>query len=206
MHSQVKTLTSAPRPILMIQPLTPQFYTNILKYPEATSGFANEMENIPHFSDPVSQRLWVSDSVLVQNLIDSAKPPLACKEAQSYSGSDRREIYTHLASRLTWRKKLEPKTFMDAFTESNCSIGMHRKYRAARMHYYLTENLAWGSYRLAAIYQFSLSMGVMWLFWKGLWWMHCDAAEERFEDVLIVLGTYFIGVQAWSALNGCFYQ
>ncbi|KAJ5537044.1 hypothetical protein N7513_010230 [Penicillium frequentans] len=176
--SKVKTLTSAPRPVLIIQPLTPQFYTNILKYPEANSGFATEIENKPHSSDPVSQRLWVSDPALVQELIASAKS-LTCKEAQSYSVSVQCEIYRHFATRLAWRKNSERKTFMDAFIESNCSTDMRRRYRAARVHCYLTENLAWGSYRLAAFYEFSLRMGVMWLFWKGLWWMQYDTPGGR---------------------------
>lgn len=205
MHSQVKTFTSAPPPNLMIQPLTPQFYTNILKYSEATSGFATEMENLPHISDQVSQRLWVSDSVLAQNFISSAETSLASKEAQPYSDSMRPELRTPPANDIPWREKTGPKTFMDAFTDSNCSTGMRRRYRTARIYCYLTENFAWGSYRVAAIYGFLLRMAVMWLSWKGLWWTQCDSAV-RYDDVLVVLGIYLMGVPAWTALSGRFYR
>ncbi|KAJ5681953.1 uncharacterized protein N7477_001893 [Penicillium maclennaniae] len=72
MCSPVETVT---RPNLTIQPLTPQFYTNILKYTDPASGFAAEMEDIPQPCDPISQRLWASDAAPLQKLIAHARAP-----------------------------------------------------------------------------------------------------------------------------------
>jgi hypothetical protein len=68
MTSPVRTFTPAPPLTLSIQPLTPQFYTNILKYTDAASAFALEMENIPQVCDSESQRLWASNPALLQIL------------------------------------------------------------------------------------------------------------------------------------------
>lgn len=207
MHSLGRTLTSAPPPTLMIQPLTPLFYINILRYTDAKSGFVAEMENLPSASDPVSQRLWVSDPELLQSLIDSADS-YASQEAIACSPSTRPEAPASSGSPLTAQKKQKSKMFMGAFIESNCSIGMHKAYQAMRIRCYITENFAWGSYRLASFYGFLLRMAVLWLLWKGLWWMQWmqwNSTVVRLEDALLVAGIYFMSVQSLRALSGYLY-
>ncbi|CAI7668200.1 unnamed protein product [Penicillium discolor] len=205
-HSPVKTYTSAPPPTLQIQPLTPQFYTNILKYPDATTGVFSEMEHIPQACDPESQRLWASDPVMLQRLIESTIDPPNAKVIQVPSASVPAELPVYPASNPPWQTKTGVRTFMDAFTDSNCPLGMRRRYRAARIYCYLTEKYAWGSYKLAAVYEFLLRTAVLGLYWRGLWWMLCDLPVSRYENVLIVSGVYFVGVRALTALSGYFYR
>ncbi|KAJ6021062.1 hypothetical protein N7540_006566 [Penicillium herquei] len=194
MNSSVKTLTSAPTPALMIQPLTPQFYTNIVKHSDAKSGFALEYESLPRISDPVSQRVWISDLVLLQKLIDSGNTTRTSKQVQSYFTRD-----------SSPQRKARSKTFMDEFTDSHCSIGMRRTYRAARFQCYLAENLAWGSYKLISIYGLLLRLIIMWLICKGILWMQCNAAAAKFEDKLTVSGICFALVCISRALIGYLY-
>jgi hypothetical protein len=195
--SPVKDHTLAPSPVLMIQPLTPRFYTNIAKYSDAKSGFSAEIESMPQVSDPISQRLWVSDPVLLQNLIDSENPGTGLKETNPCSPA---------ASRLSWQSMSSGESFMDNFTDSHCSKTMRTTYRAAHIHCYLTERLAWGSYRLAAIYGILLRTIFMRLVWKRLWQMQCNLAMVWFADVLMVSGTLFLLVRTWRGLTGRFYQ
>jgi hypothetical protein len=192
MRSPAKTLTSAPPLELLIQPLTPQFYTNILKHSDAKSGIFAEIENIPQICDPVSQRLWVSDPVILKDLIESSSLSSVPAKKDLSSGS-------------TISNTSQLPTFMDVFTDANCSSGMCRLYRAARTHYYLTEKFAWGSYKLAAFYESVLRTVVMGLIWMGLW-MVCIFPKTSFENVLTVSGIYFMGVRAWVALSGSFYK
>lgn len=206
MHSPVKTYTSAPPPTLQIQPLTPRFYTNILKYPDATIGVFSEMEHIPQACDPESQRLWASDPAMLQRLIESTIDPSNAKVVQVPSASVSAELPVYPASNPLWQTKTGLRTFMDAFTDSNCPLDMRRRYRAARIYCYLTEKFAWGSYKLAAVYGFLLRTVVLGLYWRGLWWMLCDLPVSRYENVLIVSGVYFVGVRAWTALSGHFYR
>lgn len=206
MHSQVKTYTSAPPPTLQIQPLTPQFYTNILKYPDATTGVFSEMEHIPQACDPESQRLWASDPAMLQRLIESKIDPPNAKVVQIPSASVPAELPVYPASNPLRQTKSEMRTFMDAFTDSNCPQGMRRRYRVARTYCYLTEKFAWGSYKLAAVYEFLLRTVVLELYWTGLWWMLCDLPVARYENALIVSGVYFVGVRVWTALSGYFYS
>lgn len=206
MHSPVKTYTSAPPPTLQIQPLTPQFYTNILKYPDPKTGVFSEMENIPQPCDPESQRLWASDPAMLQRLIESTVDLPNAKVIRVPSVSVPAELPIYPASNPPWQTNTGPRTFMDAFTDSNCPLGMRRRYRAARIYCYLTEKFAWGSYKLAAAYAFLLRTVVLRLYWRGLWWMLCDFPVSRYENVLIVSGVYFVGVRAWMALSGYFYR
>lgn len=194
MHSPVKTFTSAAPPVLMIQPLTPKFYTNMLKYPDAQTGFAAETESIPKNCDPVSQRLWVSDPVLLQKLLNSNNLP---------SGSEGVQLCSVPASRLAWEQ--EGKPFMDAFTERHCSSDRRRIYRAARIHCYLTETFALGSYRIATIYGFVLHTIIMRLVWNRLWRMQCNLATVKFADAFMVVAICFLLIRAWEGLTGRFY-
>lgn len=209
MRSPGRSLTSAPPPTLMVQPLTPRFYTNILRYTDAKSGFAAEMKNDPPVSDPVSQRLWVSDPALLQSLIDSPDSSHASQNTIPHSASNRPKVTASSASCLAGQKNLKSKTFMGAFIDWKGSIGMRRMYQAVRIRCYITENFAWGSYTLAAFYGFLLRMAVLQLLWKGLWrmWrMQCDSTMVRSEDVLLVSGICFMSVQSWRALSGYFYR
>jgi hypothetical protein len=196
MHSPVKTCTSAPPPVLMIQPLTPKFYTNILKYSDALSGFAAEIESIPQTCDPVSQRLWVSDPVLFQKLLDSKNLPSGSEDVQPCSVP---------AGRLAWQCKQEGKPFMDNFTDRHCSSDIRRIYRAARIHCYLTETFAGGSYRVAAIYWVILRAIIMRLVWKRLWRMQCKLSTVKFADILMVVSICLLLIRAWRWLTGRFY-
>ncbi|KAJ5606800.1 hypothetical protein N7537_003419 [Penicillium hordei] len=192
MRSPIKTPTSAPRPTLTIQPLTPQFYTNILKYTDASLGFTTEIEHLPQVCDPVSQRLWTSDAALLQKLIACAGTFPTSEEARSV---------------FPWRRESAPKTFMDIFTESNLSVGMCRRYRAAKMHCYLTENLAWGSYKVAAVYTFFLRLALMWIIPKGLGWMlYGTTAVVKPEHFLVVSSIIFLGVRMWATLSDWIYS
>lgn len=206
MHSPAKSLPSAPPPTLEIQPLTPQFYINILKYSDAKLGFATEMENLPHIADPVSQRLWASDPTLLHDLARSGKALLTSEEDQNCSTSIQHGPPVFPASYLPWLQTSVPKTFMDAFTDSSCSTGMRRKYRAARVHCYLMERFAWGSCRLAAIYGYLVRMAVMWLLWRGLSWMLYNSAVGSIEGVLMVSGICFVGARMWAALIDSYYR
>lgn len=206
MRSPVKTFTSAPPPTLLIQPLTPQFYTNILKYPDAKTGAISEMENVPQACDPESQRLWASDPAMLQRLIESAIDSPNTEIAHVRSASVPAELPIHPAKLPPWQTKSGVRSFMDTFTYSNCPSGMRRRYRAARIYCYLTEKFAWGSYRLAAVYEFLLRTVVLGLYWRGLWWMLCDIPVSSYENVVIVSGVYFVGVRAWTALSGYFYR
>lgn len=183
-YSPVKTLTSAPPPVLIIQPLTPKFYTNILKYTDPLSGFEAELGSDPQISDPISQRIWISDLVLLQDLIGSR---LLGKVPQVHSPS---------ASNFSWPPKPGGKSFMDDFTDCQCSVAMRNTYRAARLHCYLTEKFAWGSYRIAGFYWFILHAIFMRLVWKGLWWMQCKWAIGRFTDMWIVSSICWLLIQA----------
>ncbi|KAJ5489902.1 hypothetical protein N7453_010727 [Penicillium expansum] len=206
MRSPVKTFTSAPPPTLLIQPLTPQFYTNILKYPDAKTGAISEMENVPQACDPESQRLWASDPAMLQRLIESAIDSPNTEIAQVRSASVPAELPIHPAKLPPWQTKSGVRSFMDTFTYSNCPSGMRRRYRAARIYCYLTEKFAWGSYSLAAVNEFLLRTVVLGLYWRGLWWMLCDIPVSSYENVVIVSGVYFVGVRAWTALSGYFYR
>lgn len=192
-HSPVKTLTSAPPPVLMIQPLTPKFYTNILKYPDALSGFAAELESDPGVADSVSQRIWVSDVVLLQSLIE---PNLTIENFQDNWPS---------ANHFARPSKLGGKSFMDDFTNSQCSRAMRTTYRVARMDCYLTERFAWGSYRIASLYWFILYWIIMRMFWKGLWWMQCNGAMGRFADGLTVSSICLLLIHALRGLTVTIY-
>lgn len=206
MNSPVKTFTSAPPPTLEIQPLTPQFYTNILKYPDAKTGVFTEMENFPQICDPESQRLWASDPAMLQKLIESETDSPNAKTVQVTSPSVPAELPIYPATLSPWQTNSGLRTFMDAFTDSNCPSGMRRRYRTARIYCYLTEKFAWGSYKLAAFYGFLLRTAVLGLYWRGLWWMLCDLSVSRYEKILMVSGIYFVGVRAWTALSGYFYR
>jgi hypothetical protein len=206
MDSQVKTFTSAPPSTLEIQPLTPQFYTNILKYADAKTGVFTELENFPQICDPVSQRLWTSDPAMLQRLIDSATESSNAKIVQVPSTPVPAGVPVETASLAACKTKSGLGTFMDAFTDSNCSLGMRRRYRAAKVYCYLTERFAWGSYRLAAVYEFLLHTVVLGLYWRGLWWMLCDLPVSSYENVIMVSAIYFAGVRAWTALSGYFYR
>jgi hypothetical protein len=195
--SPVKDRALAPPPVLKIQPLTPRFYTNIAKYPDAKLGFLAEIENMPQVSDPISQRLWVSDPALLKKLIDSENPCTGLEKVNPCSPS---------ASRLLWQSTSRGKSFMDNFTDSHCFSTLRTTYRAARIHCYLTEKFAWGSYKVATIYGILLRAIIMRLVWKGLWQMQCNLATVWFADGLTVSGTFFLLVRAWRALTGRVYQ
>ncbi|KAJ5364365.1 uncharacterized protein N7496_010078 [Penicillium cataractarum] len=196
-HSSANDLALAPAPVLKIQPLTPRFYTNIAKYPDAKLGFPAEIENMPQVSDSISQRLWVSDPVLLKDLINSENPCTGLEKVNPCSPS---------ASRLLWQSTSRGKSFMDNFTDSHCSNTLHTTYRAARIHCYLTEKFAWGSYKLATVYGILLRAIIMRLVWKGLRQMQCNLATGWFADILTVSGTFFLLIRAWRALTGRFYQ
>ncbi|KGO72973.1 hypothetical protein PITC_062010 [Penicillium italicum] len=85
------------------------------------------------------------------------------------------------------------RSFMDTFTDSNGSPGMRRKYRAARVYCYPTEKFTWGSYKLAAVYEFLLRTVVLGLCWRGLWWMPCDIPVLSYENFLIFVRSLFCG-------------
>ncbi|KAJ5385708.1 hypothetical protein N7509_008249 [Penicillium cosmopolitanum] len=189
MHSPVKTLTLAPPPVLMIQPLTPKFYTNILKYPDAQSGFAAELESDPQISDPISQRIWISDLVLLQRLIG---PKLMTNTRREYSPS---------ASYFSWPNNLGCGSFMDDFTDDQCSKTMRKTYRVAKIQCYLTEKFAWGSYRIAGFYWLILCAIFMRLVWKGLWSVQCNWAMGRFPDVFMVSSICLLLLQAFRGLD-----
>lgn len=205
MNSPAKTFTSAPPPTLEIQPLTPQFYTNILKYADAKTGLFTELENFPQICDPVSQRLWTSDPAMLQRLTESTTNSPNAKIVQTPSTQVPAEVPVEPASLPACKTESGLRTFMDAFTDSNCSLGMRRRYRAARTYCYLTEKFAWGSYRLAAVYEFLLHTAVLGLCWRGLWWMLCDLLVSSYENV-VIMAIYLAGVRAWMALNGYFYR
>jgi hypothetical protein len=126
----------APPQVLMIQRLNPhpRFYTNTGKYLDARSAFATEIESMPQIPDPISQRLWVSDPVLLKNLIDSENAFISLKGVNPCSLS---------ASRLPWQSKSRGKSFIDHFIDSHCSSTIRTTYRSVRIHCYLTGNLAW---------------------------------------------------------------
>lgn len=189
MHSPVRTLTSAPPPVLMIQPLTPKFYTNILKYPDALSGFAAELESDPQVSDPISQRIWISDLVLLERLLG---PKLMMKDLRENSPSARHSLRSH---------NLGCESFMDDFTVSQCSKTMRKTYRLAKIHCYLTEKFAWGSYRIADLYWSILCVVSMRLVWKFLWWMQYKWAIGRFPDLFMVSGFCFLFLQVLRGLT-----
>ncbi|KAJ5257719.1 hypothetical protein N7524_009275 [Penicillium chrysogenum] len=205
MNSPAKIFTSAPPPTLEIQPLTPQFYTNILKYADAKTGLFTELENFPQICDPVSQRLWTSDPAMLQRLTESTTNSPNAKIVQTPSTQVPAEVPVEPASLPACKTESGLRTFMDAFTDSNCSLGMRRRYRAARTYCYLTEKFAWGSYRLAAVYEFLLHTAVLGLCWRGLWWMLCDLLVSSYENV-VIMAIYLAGVRAWMALNGYFYR
>jgi len=191
MISPVKTFTSAPPSALTIQPLTPKFYTNILKYADAASGFASEMESIVQVCDSQSQRLWASDPALLQSLITCAGSASASEKAQSESG---------------WQRESPPKPFMDIFTELNFPVRICRTYRAAKLYCYLTERFAWGSYNVAAVYGFFLRLAFMWIALRGLAWiLHDLAVAMRADHVLMVSSIGFVGVRMWAAMSGYIY-
>ena len=206
MNSPVKTFTSVSPPTLEIQPLTPQFYTNILKYAVAKTGVFAELENFPKICDPVSQRLWTSDPAMLQRLVESATDFPNATIVQVRSTAVPAEVRIEPASPAACETKFGLRTFMDAFTDSNCSLGMRRRYRAARIYCYLTERFAWGSYRLAAVYGVLLHTVVLGLYWRGLWWMLCDLRVSSYEKVAMVSATYLAGVRTWMALSGKFYR
>ncbi|KAJ5109097.1 hypothetical protein N7456_005772 [Penicillium angulare] len=194
MRSQAKTLTSAPPPVLAIQPLTPQFYTNILKYPDPKSGFAAEIVSLPEVSDPISQRLWVSDPILLRNLINPEGP---FKEVHFCLPS---------TSLFSWQSKRESKSFMDGFIDSKCSLDKRITYWTARIHYLLAKRIAWGIYRLATVYSFLLRAIIIRWIWKGLSRMQFNSANMHFADLFIVSGSCYLLLRTWSWLTGRFYQ
>jgi hypothetical protein len=193
MHSPVNTLTSASQPVLMIQPLTPKFYTNILRYSDALSGFAAELESDPQISDPISQRIWVSDLVLLERLLG---PKLTMKDLRENSPSARHFSRPH---------NLACESFMDDFTILQCSKTMRKTYRVAKIHCYLTEKLAWGSYRIADLYWLILCVISMRLVWKFLWWVQCKWAIGRFPDFVMVSGFCFLLLQVLRSLTSNIY-
>lgn len=187
-HSPIET---GSRPTLTIQPLTPQFYTNILKYTDPASGFAAEMENMPQPCDPISQRLWASDAALLQKLIACARTPLASKRPRVFP---------------PWQREKIAKPFADTFIESNFPARACRKYRAAKIHCYVTECFAHGSYRLVAVYGFFISLMSMWalLRWLG-WMMYGSTVAGGAEYYLVVSSVGFEGVMLWNGLWGSIY-
>ncbi|KAJ5631947.1 hypothetical protein N7490_008286 [Penicillium lividum] len=191
MHSPIKTLTSAPRPTLTIQPLTPKFYTNILKYNCAVSAFMAEMQSEPQICDPISQRLWASDHELFQSLIKSAQPPPVSKISRSVSV-------------LPWQRSTG-RTFMDEFSEKNFPVGMYRRYRAAWIHCCLTERFAWGSYNAAAVHAFFLRLAFMWVIFRALVWNMYGSSALGLEHVVMASGIEFLGVRWWAILSDWFF-
>ncbi|KAJ5311683.1 hypothetical protein N7476_007543 [Penicillium atrosanguineum] len=188
MHSPIET---EPRPTLTIQPLTPQFYTNILKYTDPALGFATEMENMPQPCDPISQRLWASDGGLLQKLIACARAPVASEGARVFP---------------PWQRKNIAKSFMDTHIESNFPIRACRKYWAARFHCYITERFAHGSYRIVAVYGFFVSLMSMWAFLRWLGWItYGSTATVRPEYFLVVSSVGFAGVMLWEGFWGWIY-
>ena len=189
MHSQAKSVTSALPPVLEIQPLTPEFYTNLLKYKNPELAFAAETESLPRISDPISQRLWVSNPRLLQQLIDTEGPS---EDLQSCSSS-------------TWKRKSESKSFLGDFIDSQCFLDQRITYRAARTHFLLAKNTAWGSYRLTAVYGFLLHIMIVQVVWKGLWRIHGDLVIVKGSEAFVVPIIFFFLLRAWDWLTSRFY-
>ena len=91
---------------------------------------------------------------------------------------------------------------MDNFIEYQCSSAIRRKYWIARIHCYLTETFAGGSYRVAAIYWVVLRAIIIRLFWKVLWRMQCGRATAKSENFLMVLCTSLLLLRAWRKVTG----
>ncbi|KAJ5682800.1 hypothetical protein N7462_005965 [Penicillium macrosclerotiorum] len=206
MHSSAKMLTSAPPPTLLIQPLTPQFYTNILNYEDIKVGLACEIEDKPQVSDPISKRLWVSDSILLNNFISSAEGSSSFqKQAKPQPDSADSDMLGLAAGYLVPRRNSKSMSFMDSFIRASCSARQRRKYKAARIHRYLTERFALGSYRLASVYGFLLQIAVMQVAWRSLRQMLYYPNPLCRENFLVASGVFFLGVRAWSILTDSLY-
>lgn len=189
MHSQTKSHAPTLTPVLEIQPLTPQFYTNLLKYNEPKSAFAAEAESLPQLSDPISQRLWVSDPALLNELIDSDGPSEDIRTCSSFGG----------------KSKIESTLFMSSFVESQCPLDQRITYWAARVHFLFTQNTAWGFYRLAAVELFLLRVIIMQMVWKQLWRIHSHLWVVKGSEVFLVPVIFLFLLRAWSWIAGRFY-
>ncbi|KAJ6104625.1 hypothetical protein N7523_010945 [Penicillium sp. IBT 18751x] len=189
--SMCSPIETGTRSNLTIQPLTPQFYTNILKYTDPASGFASEMENMPQPCDPISQRLWASDAALLQKLIAHARSPMALEGSRVFP---------------PWQRDKIAKSFMDTFVESNFPVRACRRYRAAKVDCYMTERFAHGSYRIAAVYNFFISLMCLWALMRcWCWMMYGSPTVMRPEYYLVVLSVGFEGVMLWNVLWGSIY-
>ncbi|KAJ5182079.1 hypothetical protein N7449_012226, partial [Penicillium cf. viridicatum] len=179
---------------IVVEVLRIRFRGNVpyLNKPDVKKG------NIPRNASETERGLEPFFPLYLSHLVETC--------LQVPSASVPAELPVYPASNPPWQTKSGLRTFMDAFTDSNCPSGMRRRYRAARIYCYLTEKFAWGSYKLAAVYECLLRTVVLGLYWRGLWWMLCNLTVSSYESVLIVSGVYFVGVRAWTALSGYFYR
>lgn len=192
-HSPVTPSASSPAKTLTVQPLTPAVYTSILQYLDATSGFASEMRVSPTVSDALSQRLWVSDPSLLQELLAAAPPSLVPKEGQPP------QPWLSALSKVSpaWLRKSSGTTFMDTFVYSHLPPEMHRTYRRALCRHHLAETFAFGLHKLLSVYgliaRFALVCTIVRIMTSILW----TPAGSWFENMVVVSGASFL-VAGWG--------
>lgn len=202
-RSPIKTYTSAPPASLMIQPLTPEFYTNILKYSDALTALEAESESLPQVSDPISQRVFVSNMSIAQKLVvlDSKFSDLNTEKClQPCSES------THAYG---WNATTAPsgQSFMEHFANTKCSQTMRVTYRVAYIHFYLTKKLAWGSYRLMSIYGLFFRAISMRLISKGLIrYLQCNSTPGGDKNVILMLGIWYLLARVRRGVLGKYYS
>ncbi|KAL2002562.1 hypothetical protein VTN02DRAFT_6511 [Thermoascus thermophilus] len=193
-HSPVPPSASSPARILTIQPLTPAVYTSILQYSDATSGFASEMRVSPVVTDALSQRLWVSDPSLLQELLAAAAPSLVPEERQP----PRPWLSALSRIPLSWLRRSSDPTFMDTFVDAHLPTEMQRTYRRALCRHHLAERCAFGSHRLLSVYgliaRFVLVCMIVRVMTSILW----TPARSWLENMVVVPGASYL--VAW----GCF--
>jgi hypothetical protein len=148
-HSPVRPSTSNPEPILTIQPRTPDFYINILEYADASRCFAEESAISPDLPDQTSRRLHVSDSALLQQLLDSAGPSLTADNR----ASQKKDLGASVTDAvITWLRSSSTPSFLDAFVYSHEPRSMHKTYRRAVLHHYVARKFAFRHHRLYVWY------------------------------------------------------
>ena len=160
-HSR-EAIRQLPKPddttTVTLRALSPNFYTSIMQYEDASVAIGTELNQSPLPADRQSQRLWACDPAQLREIFVFTK--LDCTAAANAALDWRTRARQAL---IRWLRKTSKPTFMDTFAYGHLQPCQQTEYQVALFRHLLAEQFALGSHELLRLYEHMALIAVAWM-------------------------------------------
>lgn len=199
-HSPIPT-SSLPMSTLIIQPLTPRFFSLITGYKDAQSGF-NAMIAQRILKADSSCFLWVSDHACLMQVIASTQKLLAIQRQPSSQARARKVTILRILCR--WLRNNREETFMDHFIYDHVGTDQQHDYQRALIHHLLAEKLAHQSPTLVVLYYILVTSLMLYLALQAVFFCIQRRSGVVMDTLLLPAHSMAILYSGWAMWSNFF--